>query len=440
MLKDAKFAENQVHKLPMAEAKLTFVARKDPITGEEFPDQPVPKLECKNPPIFPVNGPSGITYGMYIPGRMPTTRFEVEQLQKEWAVIKCSDEANRKEIIIDEWPPIERPILAMINGRTNYTEGMLAVAEHTHLTGDGEKKTERTIVFMELLREGSFEYAASTVVKYGEHGVFVPAQFIPVDMNNVYAWAYLSVDGQVFRRPGWWNEPMDLFADCEFDDNSKALLSIGITNKLGKTYYAFDSVAASRIDNKWVEENVVPIMLDVPPNTVVTDLAATGSTFSNWLAEVLKANQNPHWSDLCQDFVIHVDFPTDVAYIADLLHLGEGKRIGQMRNFTFKIDYVDSYPTQLKDAVQHNAAWDSLALWLHLGYLSYRIIDDLMKRTTDEHGHVDAKKLPPMIESMIQGVLKVSPEAMEKLQQGLENPVPPGAELQAAMKKFRDQK
>lgn len=408
MIKDAKFAQKQINGQQRCDAVLRFVAYKDPVDGKEHEDKPIPKLELKNAVVFPKNEPTGITHGLYFPGKVPANKFEVEQLQREWAVINTT--ASMKENILDEWPPLETPIVVQIAGRRTYTEGMMVRHE---MVNDGVLSTE--YVFMELLREGEFEFSCPAPVKYGADGSIQDKLFVPVDFKNIYAWAYLTEDGQMFRIPGRWLQPMDLFVDCEFDDTTKTLLSVGITNKFGRTYYAFDSKAAGEVERDWLKEHVIPVLLDVPKGTLVTDLVRNKIKFSDWLEQVLNIETGHHNGLLTQDVVIHVDFPTDVAYVAELLHLGEGKRIGQMRNFTFKIEYVDAYPTNLKGAVQHNAAWDALAIWFHLGYVSYKIIDDLGKQALEaqaaqEQVKPEKQKLPPLVEGLIQGALKNTPK------------------------------
>lgn len=404
MIKDAKFAEKELRGLPRADAVLTFVPRKDPTDRTEHPDQPVPKLTFKNPAVFPSNEPQGVTHGMYIPGKIPNNKFEMEQLQREWAVIKTN--ANMNEVLLDEWPPTETPIVAQLEDRMNYAEGMVMKA--VTYTEDGQERVE--YAFMEILRKGSFEYSANAPVKFGVDAEITQVNFIPVDMNKVVAWAYLTPDGQMFHHPGRFRQPIELFVDCEFDDITKTLLSVGIVTKTGSVYYAFDSKAASAVESEWVKENVVPLLLDVPPSAMISDLNAQGSNWGAWLEYVMKSVSNSH-DAVYTDFIFHMDFPTDVEYISRILHLGEGKRIGQMRNVVFHIDYVDAYPTQLKQAVQHNAAWDALAIWMHLGYLSYRVMMEIQhsakKGTPSARESLPEKqKLPPLVEALMQNALK----------------------------------
>lgn len=408
MIKDAKFAEKQLKLMSNAKTILRFVPRK--VDGKEVPDQPIPKLECQQPLIFPKNAPQGITFGRFVPGKIPSNRLEMEQLKRDWAVIKA--DVNMNEELLDEWPPIGTPILVQIKDRMNYSEGI--VVEHQYFqVVDGVEMKHSEYVFMELLREGQFEFTADAPVKYGEQGAIQTALFIPVDFQHVFAWAYLDTDGQIFHTERDWNKPVELFADCEFDDTTKTLLSVGITSKLGRTHYAFDSAAANKVEYQWVKDNVVPVLLDVPQGTLVSDLNAMKISWREWLMQVLYKEDGRTGDAIYSDFIIHVDFPTDVAYLSELLHLGEGVRIGKMRNFTFKIDYVDAYPTKLKGAVQHNAAWDALAIWFHLGYFSYKVMDELGKQAQQaaaakENLLPEKQKLPPLVEGLIKGALKHS--------------------------------
>ncbi|HEX9136128.1 MAG TPA: hypothetical protein VF905_04175, partial [Nitrospirota bacterium] len=175
-------------------------------------------------------------------------------------------------------------------------------------------------------------------------------------------------------RPKYSFTTVHLFADCEFDDETRSLISLGIVSREGKVYYAFDSREAEKTKNEWIRQNVNTVLLDLPPGTICWDLAAKNETFQNFLQFVVGHECTKGWDDL----IIHVDFPTDVGYMAPLFHLGMGTRIGAMKKLQFHVDYVDAYPTTLKDAKQHNAAWDAVAIWHHLGYYEYMVVERLI--------------------------------------------------------------
>lgn len=373
MIKDAQFAMRERLTGVFPEAVLRYVPGANLEADEPIPGERMlfPKLEVKNPFVFPKNPPSGVLYGLTIPGQVPKSIYELDQLKKDWAVIRTT--ANMKECNLDQWPPIEVPIVVMIEGRGIPVEGMIVtheIEDENSISG-----VSRELVFLEVIREGSCLYSVGAPVKFGIDGAVEQKSFVPQDWNKVIAWNYLSVDGLMIRAPKF-SSTTELFIDCEFEDSAKRLISVGLVTKDGQCYYAFDSDAANSVKENWVEENVIPVLFDVPKNTIVIDLNAKKMSFQDWLKATLEEIHET-WN-LSGDVIIHTDFPTDVDYISGLLHLGEGKRIGYMKTFTFQIDYVDAYPTPIESAVQHNAMWDAVALWHHLGYYQHKVMQDVI--------------------------------------------------------------
>lgn len=332
--------------------------------------KPVFTLEQKHPVVFPPEEFHGVTYGLYLMGKTPMNVMQHEEMQKDWAVIRSN--ANPKEVILDYWPPTDTPIVVCFEGRPTPAEGMFV--KHEMSFEGGGTRTE--IVFLELLRGAHLlgDLTAKGRVKFGRDDIERERYFMPHEVRKIVGWAYLGVDGEVIR-PKTAITTVHLFADCEFDDETRSLISLGIVSKEGKVYYAFDSREAEKTKNEWIQQNVNSVLLDVPPGTTVWDLAAKNDTFQNFLQFVI----GHECTKGCDDVVVHVDFPTDVGYIAPLLHLGMGVRIGCMKKFQFHIDYVDGYPTRLKDAKQHNAAWDAVAIWHHLGYYEYLVVEHLLQ-------------------------------------------------------------
>lgn len=331
--------------------------------------KPVFTLEQKHPVVFPEKEFHGVTYGLYLMGKTPLNVMQHEEMQRDWAVIRSK--ANPKEVILDYWPPTDTPIVVCFDGRPTPAEGMFV--KHEMNFEDGGSRTE--IVFVELLRGAHLpgEMVAEGQVKFGRDDVVRQRYFMPHDLRKVIGWAYIGVDGEVIC-PRTAIKTTHLFADCEFDDETRSLISLGIVSKEGRVYYAFDSREAEKTKNEWIQQNVNNVLLDVPPGTTIWDLAAKKDTFQNFLQFVI----GHECTKGCDNVIIHVDFPTDVGYIAPLLHLGMGKRIGTMHKVQFHIDYVDAYPTALKDAKQHNAAWDAVAIWHHLGYYEYLVVERIL--------------------------------------------------------------
>lgn len=416
MLKDALQAFKQTAGAPYPDFVLKFLD--DPKLSKEGRAVKLEAvLEQKNPIVFPEKEPMGVTYGTYILGKTPANLMQHEQMQRDWAVIRSN--ANPKEVILDYWPPTDTPIVVCFEGRPTPAEGMLVKHEMAHPNGGVSSE----IVFMELLRGAHLpgELVAKAQVKLGRDGIVRERYFHPHDMNKIVGWMYIGVDGETIC-PRTAIKTVDLFADCEFDDATRSLISLGIATKSGRVYYAFDSREAEKTKNEWIQENVNTVLMDVPPGTICWDLAAKNETFQNFLQFVI----GHECSKGCDDVIIHVDFPTDVGYIAPLLHLGMGVRIGTMKKFQFNIEYVDAYPTTLKDAKQHNAAWDAVAIWFHLGYYEYMIVErllasggnvnikDMLRQNEQRHNdHYNAEIVPLLEEGPIKFV-PTDPAVLEK--------------------------
>lgn len=152
------------------------------------------------------------------------------------------------------------------------------------------------------------------------------------------------------------------FFDTEF--SARSMLSASMVRDDGECLYLV--VPEKRIEHirrvigmdPWVEENVIPILLDVPPGVDVT-----------------VADQKL-WGHLISDFIYRGDevpqiFADWMSDIADLMRMfitgpGTGVPMGHQTHMVC-LRHLDVYPTTLKGAVQHNAAWDAFALkrWLN---------------------------------------------------------------------------
>jgi hypothetical protein len=103
----------------------------------------------------------------------------------------------------------------------------------------------------------------------------------------------------------------------------------------------------------WVDKNVIPLLFDVPPGV-----------------EVIRA-PDTEWGALISDFIyrgdevpqIFADWMSDIADLMKLFITGPGEGV-PMNHQTHMVclRHLDVYPTTLKGAVQHNAAWDAFAL------------------------------------------------------------------------------
>lgn len=355
---------------------IRFVPYVDPLTKETHAERQVPEFVMQDGahlylPKSATDVAASIV-GNYLPGRVPENMYQHDQLAKDWNIIRsaCCGRGHW-DANLDEWPALDTPIVVSYDGRMDFVVGFMA----THQIEEGRSET----VFMEYDPTGEFELAANAPTQFGVNGEVRSVRYIPQLFDGVIAWAYLSLEGQLIR-PTRQDPEVELFVDCEFDQSTKTLLSVGIVNKMGRVYYAYDAKAADKVGEGWVRDNVLPYLTHVPNLAVVTELSETNQTFYDWLRGVICEEQGGRGDRACVK--MRMDYSTDVAFMADIMHqLKEDgiERIGKMPRVTFQIDYVDSYPTNIKNVVRHNAAWDAVALWHHLGYHTFRASQIMMQ-------------------------------------------------------------
>lgn len=146
---------------------------------------------------------------------------------------------------------------------------------------------------------------------------------------------------------------MKYYADCEFDGFGGALLSLALIREDNEAIYIVYEHNVVEAQDGWVCDNVIPILDDIPS-------PIPGMAYS--------VNSDIEASRLLEDYfawdpypLIITDWPDDVKYICQAFITGPGKMIS-VPSVRFEVVRVDAYPTQLRDAVQHNAYWDAQAL------------------------------------------------------------------------------
>lgn len=153
------------------------------------------------------------------------------------------------------------------------------------------------------------------------------------------------------------------YLDTEFSDHGGWLLSISLLRADGASLYLvrpsveIEAEDAVRPMNEWVIANVMPILYDIPDGHEAIDDIPIGE----W-GNMISAFLYPEGNETGQVQII-ADWMTDHGYLLDLLITGPGDSVpmGKQTDFTV-IRHVDIYPTDLPDAVQHNALWDTLAI------------------------------------------------------------------------------
>lgn len=144
---------------------------------------------------------------------------------------------------------------------------------------------------------------------------------------------------------------MKYYLDCEFDGLGGPLLSMALVSHTGRSMYVIMDYAPIR--DPWVNENVHPVMLEFPigdPYPCI--LGASPAQLSQALEEFLKGDTDPQ---------IIADWPDDIKYFCAALITGPGTMIDVWK-IRCKVVRVDAYPSDLPNAVQHNAWWDAMAL------------------------------------------------------------------------------
>lgn len=137
--------------------------------------------------------------------------------------------------------------------------------------------------------------------------------------------------------------------DFEFDGYKGASLSLGLACEDGRCLYLiFQDTDTPKVCTPWVTENVLPILHDspYPAEHVTYDLARKR------LTDFFRGDPNP---------TVIADWPDDIARFCELLLTGPGAMI-DIPGIKFEVRRIDSYPSRVFGAIQHNAMWDAIAL------------------------------------------------------------------------------
>lgn len=142
---------------------------------------------------------------------------------------------------------------------------------------------------------------------------------------------------------------MRYFIDCEFDGHNGPLLSISMICE----YKSMHIVTTNEAHDPWVIANVVPHMHSHKADIALVNVPenAVGRNLKDFIDD-----------DTCP--VILADSPVDIArFCAAISTESNGKWSScDYPYMAFEVHNVESYPTKLDGAVQHNAWWDAKAL------------------------------------------------------------------------------
>lgn len=138
------------------------------------------------------------------------------------------------------------------------------------------------------------------------------------------------------------------YIDCEFDGHNGPLISIALVPESGPSLYIVTDVVPK---DEWVQKNVMPIIDSHRCKNIKTvRLNEVGQTIREYLGTL--------------DAHIVADSPVDIGRFCQAVTTSEkgGWQSCGAKYIKFEVQNVDTYPTTLKGAVQHNAWWDAVAL------------------------------------------------------------------------------
>jgi hypothetical protein len=141
---------------------------------------------------------------------------------------------------------------------------------------------------------------------------------------------------------------MDYFIDFKYDPQTRTPVTLAIIREDNTAaYFGFEG-SVDKITDEWMKENFVPL-IDRAPITC------------RWLSkEQIQEHLTKFFAgDDCPNIITM--WPDDVEYFCNLLTTGPRSMI-DVKAFTFKMQYVSTYPSEVTPAVMYNAFWDAMAL------------------------------------------------------------------------------
>lgn len=144
---------------------------------------------------------------------------------------------------------------------------------------------------------------------------------------------------------------MRFFLDTEFNGHGGELLSLALVRSDGRGLYLCIADKPDILD-PWVEANIWPLVHKRLP------IGKTVAYVEDW-GHFIRAFIGPHGHP-----IIVADSPVDIWRFCEVVSTGsDGKWVStDWGALTFEVNNIDCYPTQVPDAIQHNAWWDACAL------------------------------------------------------------------------------
>jgi hypothetical protein len=145
---------------------------------------------------------------------------------------------------------------------------------------------------------------------------------------------------------------MRYFLDTEFNGFGGPLISLALVREDGPSLYLLYGLPEE--PTVFVKEQVAPKLRAVPADIVIREVDQAEGAAA--IEAFLDGDASPE---------VIADWPDDIRLFCQALMLRPGLTVGIDR-LGLEIHRVVPYPTELEDAVEHNAWWDAMALKVRL--------------------------------------------------------------------------
>jgi hypothetical protein len=139
------------------------------------------------------------------------------------------------------------------------------------------------------------------------------------------------------------------FLDCEFNGFGGELISLALSGETGELYLSRpESELNALADHDWIADHVLPHLSlpDARPDIMPLD------RFGRAIQAFLTNDPAP---------VIVADWPEDLMHLMQCLIIAPGQMV-RIPDLSLRLLHASAYPTDMEEAVQHNALWDARAL------------------------------------------------------------------------------
>ena len=137
--------------------------------------------------------------------------------------------------------------------------------------------------------------------------------------------------------------------DCEFNGFGGELISLALSGEAGELYLARTEQELNALESHdWVADHVLPFLsvADARPEELPLE------KFGRAIQAFLVGDREP---------VIIADWPEDLMHLMQCLIIAPGQMV-RIPDLSLRLVQTSAYPTDMGEAVQHNALWDARAL------------------------------------------------------------------------------